>query len=335
MDIIKLEQSMRLEGHRADYIKLCKDYAINLKRNELPVIFNIEHLAKLIGINADECYAYYQLSSNLYNELLIPKRTGGQRVINAPSENLKYIQRWILDNILSNVSISVHANGFINERSIVTNAIQHIGKKCVINLDIKDFFPSITYIQVYNLFNRLGYSRHLSMVFTGLCTLDNKLPQGAPTSPYLSNIICKNLDDRLSLLASHINASYSRYADDITFSGDRGITSYIKLIKKVVQEERFLINEKKVRVQFQYHRQMVTGLIVNEKLSIPKKTRNYLRQEIYYCQKYGVKDHMSKKGLYKTNYQGHLTGLAQFIKMVDSKLGEEYLKSLDKIDWES
>ncbi|MBE4909199.1 RNA-directed DNA polymerase [Bacillus luteolus] len=323
------------EQFSEEYIKLCVTYATNLIENGLPIIFDARHLSCLIGIDTKELYSYYQLASTLYRKAVIPKKSGGSRTINAPSENLKYIQRWILENILYKINSSQEATGFVPQKNIVDNASYHVGKECVINLDMKDFFPSISFVQVYNLFNRSGYTKHLSMILTGLCMYNNELPQGAPSSPYISNLVCKNLDLRLSKLASQIGAKYTRYADDITFSGEKVIVKYIKLIKRVIKEENFNINHKKVRVQFSYHQQMVTGLVVNEKIRIPPKTKKYLRQQIYYAKKYGVTSSLSKQGQTKANYKGHLFGLAHFIKMVEQEYGDNFIRELKEIDWES
>ncbi len=159
---------------------------------------------------------------------------------------MKFIQKWILENVLYSKKCLDVANGFIREKSIVDNAKRHVGKACVINLDIQDFFPTIKYHSIYNLFVKFGFTRHLALVFTGLCTFQNVLPQGAPTSPYLSNLICENLDKKMVNLANRIGASYSRYADDITFSGGKYIARYIKLIKEIIISEGFLVNEKKL-----------------------------------------------------------------------------------------
>ncbi|WP_201713015.1 retron St85 family RNA-directed DNA polymerase [Rossellomorea arthrocnemi] len=335
MNIDTLKKMMENEQLSEDYINLCVTYARSLEDKGLPIIFDSIHLAKLIGIGTKELYSYYELAQTLYSTAVIPKKTGGSRKLNAPSENLKYIQKWIVENVLYRLDTSKVATGFVPQKSIVDNAKPHVGKECVINLDLKDFFPSIKYVWIYNLFISLGYTRHLSMLFTGICTLNNELPQGAPSSPYLSNLICEKLDSRLSSLAENMGASYTRYADDLTFSGDKEITKYIKLIKRVIKEEKFELNEKKVRVRFSYHQQMVTGLIVNEKLSVPQKTKKYLRQQIYYAKKYGVSSSLQKQGVTKSNYNGHLFGLAYFIKMVEPDCGTKFIEELKQIDWET
>lgn len=335
MNLIQLKDKMVNASYEEEYINKVIEYAENIQTLGYNVIFDIRHLSRLTGINASELYAYYMMKEKLYKEFTIPKTTGGYRYIVAPSENLKFIQRWILDHILKKVLISNYATGFVSKRSIVTNAKNHIGKECVVNLDIKDFFPSITYLQVYTVFKEMGYTEHLSMFFSGICTHNDVLPQGAPTSPYLSNVVCKRLDQRLSKLASHIGADYSRYADDITLSGTGKIARYISLMKKVIKDEGFEVNNKKVRVHYQHHRQMVTGLIVNEKLSVPRETKQYLRQQIYYSKKFGVTDNLAWQEVDKTNYKDHLYGLACFVKMVEKPMGEKFLLELNQIDWES
>lgn len=334
MNLENLEEEMRSKGFKEAYIQTCLEYAGKLKANELPIIFDSKHLSLLMGLNVTVLYSYYIMADSLYNKIKVPKKTGGHRELFVPSENLKFIQRWLLSHILYKCKVHRSVNGFVREKSIINNAQRHIGKEVVVNLDIKDFFPSISSKQIYLLFIEMGYSKHLSKVFTGLCTSSDILPQGAPTSPYLSNLICRRLDERLENLAEKIQASYSRYADDITFSGSKDIRKYIALIKRVIVDEGFIVNEKKVRVQFQYHRQMVTGLIVNNKLSVPQKTKKYLRQQIYYCQKFGVKDNLKKQNIFKSNYKEHLYGMAYFIKMVEQDVGLNFLNELDKIDWE-
>ncbi|GAA0435391.1 hypothetical protein GCM10008983_09960 [Lentibacillus halophilus] len=335
MDLLKLENEMIEKQYNNDYIAEVITYAKAIQSNGYNVIFDIKHLSLLTGISIKELYAFYSMKENLYKEFKIPKRSGGYRKIIAPSENLKYIQRWILNNILHKVDINPHATGFVSSRSIVTNAVRHVGKECVVNLDIKDFFPSITFRQVYSVFQNMGYSKYVSMFFSGFLTYRGVLPQGGPTSPILSNIVCNRLDERLANLALHINADYTRYADDITFSGHKSVAKYIKLIKNIIQDEGFEINKKKIRVQHEYHRQMVTGLIVNEILSVPRETKKYLRQQIYFAKKFGVSNSLRKQELEKTNYSEYLYGIAYFIKMVEKSVGETFIKELNQVDWES
>ena len=330
-----MEQILIELNFESSYVDECVKYATKLKDNNMPIIFDSIHLAKLIGIQVSELYSYHQMKDLIYKEIRIPKKNGKIRTINAPSENLKYIQRWVLDNIISKIPCSENAMGYINDRSIVCNAIMHVNKPCVVNLDISDFFPSIPFKRVYSIFREQGYTKHLSMFLAGICTYKGVLPQGAPTSPYISNLVCRRLDNRLSVLAQKIEASFSRYADDLTFSGEVFITEYLKLIKRVIREENFEINEDKCRIQYRNERQSVTGLIVNDRLSVPISTKKYIRQQIYYSKKFGVKSNLLKQNILKSNYRDHLYGLAYFVRMVEFDEGKLLLAQLDQIDWES
>lgn len=335
MNIEALKIKMEEDSYESEYIDLCVRYAQVLNDNNYPVIFNTNHLAALMGADVTDIYAYYLKSDMSYSNIIIPKRTGGVRKISAPSENLKYIQRWLLDNILKNNNCLPCVTGFIDNKSIVDNAKLHVGKECVINVDIKDFFPSIKYIQVYRLFKNMGYTRHLSMLFAGLTTYNKSLPQGSPASPHISNLVCQNLDRRLMEFATKIEADYTRYADDMTFSGKKGMAKFLPVIKNIIKEEHFSVNEKKVRVHYKHHRQMVTGLVVNEKLSVPSKTKKYLRQQIYYSKKFGVDNNLQNQGLDKSNFKDHLYGLAYFVKMVEKDCGQNFIRELDEIKWDS
>ena len=336
MDLKTLRIEMEKKRHQNDYIELCISYAKNLQEKNFPTIFDMKHLSLLLNIKYDKLFKILALKDYHYKEIDIKKKSGGIRKLSAPSDTLKDLQKWILDNILYNMNAHKFSTGFILGKSIVDNASLHLNKECLINLDIKDFFPSISAKRVYLLFKSMGYNKNVSLLLTGLCTFKEKLPQGAPTSPYISNLTCINLDKRLSALALKIGADYSRYADDITFSGSKSITRLIPLIKKIITEEGFEINEKKERVLFQHHKQMVTGLIVNStQVNVPKKTERYLRQQIYYCKTRGVFDSLCFQGLEVSNYKEHLYGIAYFIKMVNPAKGNKFLLELNKIDWES
>ena len=210
----------------------------------------------------------------------------------------------------------------------------HVGKDCVVNMDIKDFFPTIMQERIFRVFYYYGYTKEVSNMLSRLCTVYGVLPQGAPTSPYLANIVCRRLDKRLSSLAEKYEATYTRYADDITFSGKYGVQEIINPAIEIISDEGFSINEKKTRTAFKYQRQEVTGLNVSGgKVSVDRAYRKALLQEIYYCKKYGPTDHLSHINCDKRFYQEHLYGKAYFIHMVDRDLGEKILKLLDEINW--
>ena len=310
-------------------------YVARLQENNVPVIFNLRHLRKICGISKKEQNLYFGINrGQLYHQFKISKKSNGFRTIEAPCEKLKTIQRWIKDDILDSFSCSDYAMGFREGKSIVDNARPHIGKELIINIDLKDFFPSIHYSDVIRAFAYIGYRTDVAHLLTRLCTNGNNvLPQGSPASPALSNLVSLRLDKRLGQLASNLNCSYTRYADDITFSGDKAIRTALPLIREIITDEGYEINENKVRLQYAHQRQEVTGLIVNEKLSVSPDLKNELKNAIYYCKKYGVSNHMRYIGCEKHFYKEHLYGIAYFIKMVDEQLGKYYLNKLNEIDW--
>lgn len=333
--IKKLKLLLENSDYEEEYKRKCIEYAERLLLNGLPVIYDLEHLILVLGIKkkilTKMIFAYH----NFYSTVEIPKKSGGSRKLQIPSVELKYIQRWILDNILKKIKISKHAIGFCNEKSIVDNAKIHIGNKCILNMDIKDFFPSINFEMVFRIFIYYGYTKELSFIFTRLCTYDGFLPQGSPTSPYISNIVSLKIDKRLSRLAEKYHANYSRYADDITFSSNSSMKKLPEIIQKILLEEGFMVNKKKTRFQYFYQRQEVTGLIVNNgRVRVKKSYKKELYQTIYYCQKFGVNNHLEKINCHKNFYKEYLYGKAYFINMVEPEEGKKIFKLLEEIQWD-
>ena len=310
-------------------------YRQRLLENNVPIIYNLRHLRKIFRIKKQEQELFFGMRrSELYRTFCIPKKSGGLRTIEAPVERLKDIQRWLKDEIVDKRPVSKYATGFRKNYSIIDNARLHVGKELVINFDIKDFFPSIRYRDVFVMFHYMGYRKDVAHLLTKLCTNDhNALPQGAPTSPSISNHIVLKLDKRLGKLAESIGADYTRYADDITFSGDKTIASVVPLISKIIEEEGFTVNRRKTRLQYSFNRQEVTGLIVNDRISIPSKLERELQNAVYFIKKYGVYNHMKHINCEKLFYRDHLYGIAYYIHMVDPKKGEKYLRMLDELEW--
>ena len=331
----KLKDKMIIQGEDEKYIELCTSYAQKLCDNNVPVIFDFKHLALLLGYEPSEL-AFYLFASDdsFYTQIQIPKKSGGMRNIEIPSDRLKNIQRWILKNVLNNIVVHDSCYGFMKGKSIYDNALLHVGKDCVLNMDLKDFFPSISQKDVFNIFYQRGYTKKVSYYLAKLLTKDGVLPQGSPASPQISNIVAKHLDKRLSELSKRYNAVYSRYADDLTFSGTSNIKNMIPIISKIVREEKFQLNERKTRYSYYFQRQEVTGLIVNKKVSVPKEYLRELFKEIYYCKKFGVSSHLKKTKNHKIFFKEHMYGKAYFIKMIDREMGEKILNELDSILWE-
>lgn len=334
--LAELKNTLKNKKRRSRYISACLSYAERLIDNGLPVIFDTRHLALLIGIKTQDLSALlFSPSNKVYKTILIPKKSGGKRELLIPCLTLKYIQRWILDNVLNKIPVSDYTMGFVEGRSIVTNASSHIGSFCIINLDIVDFFPSISFDRVFYIFKYYGYTKEISYVLAKICTCNGKLPQGSPASPYISNISCLKLDKRIYSLAQKYGAIYTRYADDITISGNKTISNIIGILTDIINSEGFAVNNKKTRILYPHQRQEITGLIVNNgSLKIPKAYKRKIQQEIYYCKKYGVNNHKIKTGDEHRFYKEHLYGKAYYVFMVEPKIGKNLLKQLNEMDWE-
>jgi hypothetical protein len=315
-----------------------------LKEANLPVINSAHQLALAMNTNVSElrflAYSRKNAETSHYNRFKIAKKTGGFRLISAPSPRLKKTQTWILENILNNVEINSKAHGCVQEKSIKTNAELHVGKSVVINQDLKNFFPSISYQRVLGAFKSLGYSGQVSTILALICTepevvevrLEDKtyysqkgerfLPQGSPCSPAISNIICRKLDKRLEGLANKYKYTYSRYVDDITFSGGKEELKYISAIlkysKKIVKAENFRLHPDKLRIMKRGGKQEVTGVVVNQKTNIDKREYKRFKALIFQIEKDGIQG-KNWKGNKKILPAIH--GYANFIHQINPELG--------------
>lgn len=217
-----------------------------------------------------------------YHEHFIPKKRGGQRRLLIPAPDLKSIQRRILRRLLARLRAHPAAHGFEKSRSIVTNACPHVGRRVVIKLDIVDFFPSTTAVRVEAYFRRIGWNAEAAKLLTRLCTHENGLPQGAPTSPRLSNLVNLVFDSRLDRLVARRKGAYTRYADDLTISFPkdypRRARGVIQFARRLAQAFGYRIHTRgKLRILRPYQQQRVTGLVVNSKVTLPRKVRRKLR----------------------------------------------------------
>ena len=240
------------------YIESNLKYAKNLYENHVPIIYNLEHFSRLVGYQKKYVKAACCGSSSFYRSFTIKKKNGGERKISEPLPSLKEIQRWILDNILNQVEISRYAKAYIKGKSVKENARFHRAQNVVLSLDITDFFGSIHTKAVYDIFKALGYTRKLSWQLAYLCSLDNSLPQGAPTSAAISNIILKEFDEAIGKYTFTHKIRYTRYADDMTFSGDFDAAELIRIVKEQLKPYGFKLNRDKTRTRKQGQRQEVT-----------------------------------------------------------------------------
>jgi RNA-directed DNA polymerase len=323
LDWAKYSKSFKREAHKAgyddQYIEKCLNYAKCLSEKGLPIIYDQEHLAALTGYNIE----YLRRASNapnlFYRRFKIPKKSRGFREISEPLPSLKEIQQWILNNILYQCTVSKFAKAFKHQCSIRDNARFHRGQRSVLSLDIKNFFSSIPTSRVFTFFNNCGYSKEVVTMLTNLCTSNNALPQGAPTSPALSNLLSMRMDKRLSKYALKRKLRYTRYADDLTFSGECDVGSIIRIVSTVLKDDGLQLNTNKTHLMRPCSRQVVTGIIVNKKMQAPREIRRNLRQDIYYIEKYGLDSHMQATGRTRAGYINHLRGIANFILFVNSK----------------
>ena len=323
--IERLVAAMKTGGYSDSYIALCCGYAASLIDKDLPVIFDSGHLGRILQLHECDHAAYICFSI---------EKKGKKRIVNAPVRPLKLRQEWILHHILSKQAVSDNAHGFVKGRSIVSHAKKHLDQPYVLCMDIRDFFRSIKYDSVRQVFYGLGYTSEVAAELARLCCFENCLPQGAPTSPYIANLFCRGLDKELSDIASRKEAVYTRYADDIVFSSDRALESCIPEIELVLAKYNFGPNSEKTRIFKPGDRKRITGLIVTDILRVPKQFKRTLKQEIYYCQKFGVSAHLENKGASKyIHYREHLYGKAYYIHMVEPEAGRRFLAQLDMIQW--
>jgi retron-type reverse transcriptase len=239
---------------------------------------NVQSLAELVGVSEFEIYRYAYRAHLHYRQFRMAKQCGGSRTISAPVAGLKAIQRRISKHILQPAELHDAAMGYRRGRSIVSNACVHADRDFVFNADLKDFFGSIRPKRVRALFTALGYPSRVAGFLTRLCTYHGALPQGAPTSPLIANLVCRMLDERLAAYCAAFNYTYTRYCDDITISGLGKFTPIHQAeVFGIIEAEGFAVNMSKVRLATKRSRQMVTGVVVNKFTNMARDERRKLR----------------------------------------------------------
>lgn len=320
-------------NYEREYIEENLIYAKKIHDKGFPIIYNIEHFSKLVGFDKALLTTMSFSSKSFYRKFRIPKKSGGYREIHEPLPMLKEVQKWILKNILYKASISPFAKAYIPNKNIKDNVRFHKKKKLIVKLDIEDFFNNITNKQVNNFFLYAGYEKKLAFFLTSLITMNNSLPQGAPTSPYMSNIVMKSFDTDISKICQKNKILYTRYADDLTFSGNVNKQKIINSCEKRLEKIGLKLNLEKTKVLKPHNKQSVTGIIVNEKVQIDRISRDEYRKLTYYIREYGVENHLKKIGenvspkQYLISLKGKIS-YAIFINPYDKKL-KSYLKIVE------
>ncbi|AFE07817.1 RNA-directed DNA polymerase domain-containing protein [Corallococcus coralloides DSM 2259] len=334
------------------------------RQNGLPTLNNAEDLAKALGLSVSKLrgFAFHRDvdTGSHYVTWSIPKRTGGERTITSPKPELKQAQRWVLSNVVERLPVHGAAHGFVAGRSILTNALAHQGADVLVKVDLKDFFPSVNWRRVKGLLRKGGLPENTSTLLALMSTEAPRermsfrgktlhvakgpraLPQGAPTSPGITNALCLRLDKRLSALSRKLGFTYTRYADDLTFSWTKAkapkarraqgapVAVLLARVKDVVEAEGFTVHPDKTRVARRGSRQRVTGLVINEAKEgtpaarVPRDVVRRLRAAIH--------NRLQGKPGREGESLEQLKGMAAFIHMTDPEKGRMYLDQLAKLE---
>jgi RNA-directed DNA polymerase len=339
-------------------------------RHPFPVT-SLDHagdLAALLGVSMEELLWFADTNGlqrrarsdrlQHYRSTWVPSVSGG-RLLEAPLPRLKAIQRQILAQILTPIPVHDAAHGFVVGRSARTGAAPHVGTGLLISLDLESFFASITGSRIYGVLRAAGYPEPVAHLLTGLCATatpvrvlaampgtaapsafrlrrrlaEPHLPQGAPTSPQLANLCAFAIDRRLSAYASAIGAVYTRYADDLTFSGDtlvvrqRGV---VAAVARIVAEEGFRLHIGKTRTRGRDARQQVTGVVVNASTTVPRRDYDTLRAILHNCVTHGPS---TQNRVEHNDFRAHLRGRISWVASLDAGRGRKLLATFEQIDW--
>lgn len=280
------------------------------------VYHELKSIEKDLGFNIKTLYSLSNNIDSHYHHIFLDKSDGTKRKLSIPDYILKKVQKSILDNILSYYSISNYACAYTKKSSVQRNARPHIGKKKILKLDIEGFFDHITYSRVKEIvFFKEKYSEKIRILLTMLCYYHDGLPQGAPSSPAITNIIMYKFDEIIGEYCLKHNISFTRYCDDMTFSGDFNEKEVIILVKNELKKMGLFLKNRKTCVVPNTKRQIITGIIVNEKLNLAKEYKNKIRFEMYYIIKYGLDSHLKRIGEFdnKKKYVLSLNGRIAYV----------------------
>lgn len=315
---------------------IVRQYIETICANKATPVLDTQHFSKMVGFAEQFLFAVSASPAHFYREYKIKKKSGGIRTLNEPLPTLKAVQKFIVDDILKNVDPHKAAKAYRKNHTLRGNAIIHRRRPFLLKIDIKDFFSSIDEHAIYSLFHGIGYTKQVARLLTGLCTLNNGLPQGAPTSPLLSNLVLREFDDVVFNHCVEKGIFYTRYADDMAFSAATDdLKSLIPFIRSQLKKYRLEINTRKTSFAGTGARKYVTGIVINERLNILRDDRKKLRQEMYYIRKFGLNGHLRATENTSSNYIDRLLGRLNFAYFVTKEKhfqqDMKYINELKKI----
>ncbi|MCF6228504.1 MAG: reverse transcriptase family protein [Planctomycetes bacterium] len=320
----------------------------------LPAINSVEDLAALIGITPNQLAGFALRGDGQRSHYVgrpIPKKSGGERRLLVPLPRLKAAQQALHRKLISLLPLQPCVHGFRLKHDVLTGSSVHVGRQIVIGMDIAEFFPSFTFRRVSGYFRALGYSRGIAIALASLTITScmdvpdytpeaysnhsyTELPQGAPTSPGIANAICWRMDKRLSALARKFGGDYTRYADDLTFSGFQDMADntgrLLRIVRQIIETEGFVVNENKTRIMRRGSQQRVTGVVVNEKTNLPRREFDKIKAIIHNCIKHGpaTQNHAQHE-----NFKEHLRGRVAHAQHIGPERGQKLKAMFDSIVW--
>lgn len=357
------------KGFGKPYLDALVSAGREIQSSQIPVVFTLSHLANLSRTLYLDLHTFVSRPTPVngypYKNFTIRKRKGGHRWISIPVPPLMAVQSWIAHNILSEIAPHSAAGAYYKDCSPKRHAENLCDADWILKIDISNFFDNITEFQVYKVFKAQNYPDLLAFEMARLCTKISpfrkakrwkvkrkpydiaeyycrhvgSLPQGAPTSPALSNLVCFEMDKQIEKLALENGTTYSRYSDDLCFSlnnsNREGVFEFKKKIVNILWENGFSENKKKARIIPPGARKMVTGLVVNgKKPTVPKEMRDEIKMHLYYCKKCSIPDHCNRRGFRSViGFRNHLHGLIMYVNSINADQGKKYLDSFSALPW--
>jgi RNA-directed DNA polymerase len=320
----------------------------------LPLLASPVDVADALGVSVSKLrwLTFHSEASPLvhYVRFSVPKKSGGTRDLAAPHCDLAACQSWILKNILEKVTPHAAAHGFVTGRNTLSNATPHTGRAVVVNCDLRDFFPTVTFVRIRGVFRELGYSPAAATILSLLTTESPRrvvkyagrtlhvaagpraLPQGACTSPALSNLVARRLDSRLAGIAATLGWVYTRYADDLTFSSETEggkLTGYLLArVRHIVADEGFRVNEDKTRVLRRNTAQMVTGIVVNTRPGVRRRLARRIRAILHRAKTTGL---MAQNRENMPHFEAWLSGMIAYVSMVNPDQGRALRTAFERL----